>query len=31
METEIWNLYNQISDSFVLDDDDDEPIEKKNC
>jgi transcription initiation factor TFIIIB Brf1 subunit/transcription initiation factor TFIIB len=28
METEIWNLYNQISDSFVLDDDD-EPIEEK--
>ena len=26
METEIWNLYNQISDSFVLDDDDDEPV-----
>ena len=29
METEIWNLYTQISDSFVLDDDDDEPIEEK--
>ena len=29
METEIWNLYNQISDSFVLDDDDDELIEEK--
>ena len=29
METEIWNLYNQISDSFVLDDDDEELIEEK--
>jgi transcription initiation factor TFIIIB Brf1 subunit/transcription initiation factor TFIIB len=29
METEIWNLYNQINESFVLDDDDEIIEEKK--